>query len=154
MDRPEQHTPHSQAVDRSGGRGERPIEREAGTRANRGRGRGGRGRRERQKENSTKRTPSQLLTGAENGQLGTRLTDAAFGSQAISRGRAQSVAQSTDGEEVCFICASPVVHHAVAPCNHRTCHICALRLRALYKTKACAHCRVSILESAPCTSHF
>jgi hypothetical protein len=44
--------------------------------------------------------------------------------------------------EVCFICASPVVHNAVAPCNHRTCHICALRMRALYKTKDCAHCRV------------
>lgn len=45
--------------------------------------------------------------------------------------------------DVCFICASPVVHNAIAPCNHRTCHICALRLRALYKTRACAHCRVS-----------
>ncbi|KAF2263642.1 hypothetical protein CC78DRAFT_436339, partial [Lojkania enalia] len=43
--------------------------------------------------------------------------------------------------EVCFICASPVQHIAVAPCNHRTCHICSLRLRALYKTKTCAHCR-------------
>jgi len=43
--------------------------------------------------------------------------------------------------EVCFICASPVVHNSIAPCNHRTCHICALRLRALYKTRACAHCR-------------
>ena len=43
--------------------------------------------------------------------------------------------------EVCFICASPAVHNSVAPCNHRTCHICALRLRALYKTRACAHCR-------------
>ena len=43
--------------------------------------------------------------------------------------------------EVCFICASPVVHNSVAPCNHRTCHICALRLRALYKARACAHCR-------------
>ncbi|KAL8693533.1 MAG: hypothetical protein Q9218_001658 [Villophora microphyllina] len=48
----------------------------------------------------------------------------------------------TEGEvEVCFICASPVVHTSIAPCNHRTCHICALRLRALYKTRACAHCR-------------
>lgn len=45
--------------------------------------------------------------------------------------------------EICFICASPVVHNAVAPCNHRTCHICALRLRALYKTKTCAHCRTN-----------
>ena len=44
--------------------------------------------------------------------------------------------------EVCFICASKVEHNSVAPCNHRTCHICALRLRALYKTRACAHCRV------------
>lgn len=43
--------------------------------------------------------------------------------------------------EVCFICASPVRHTAVAPCNHRTCHICSLRLRALYKVKTCAHCR-------------
>ncbi|KAF2645667.1 hypothetical protein P280DRAFT_389659 [Massarina eburnea CBS 473.64] len=43
--------------------------------------------------------------------------------------------------EVCFICASPVQHLAVAPCNHRSCHICSLRLRALYKTKTCAHCR-------------
>lgn len=42
---------------------------------------------------------------------------------------------------MCFICASHVSHYSVAPCNHRTCHICALRLRALYKTKACAHCR-------------
>jgi hypothetical protein len=67
---------------------------------------------------------------------------------------ASKAPEAKDGEEedvdaeVCFICASPVVHNAVAPCNHRTCHICALRMRALYKTKDCAHCRVSI----PCQS--
>jgi hypothetical protein len=59
----------------------------------------------------------------------------------------QTSADAPDGDdveaEVCFICASPVVHNSVAPCNHRTCHICALRMRALYKTKDCAHCRVS-----------
>ena len=44
--------------------------------------------------------------------------------------------------EVCFICASPVVHNAVTACNHRTCHICALRMRALYKNRQCMHCRV------------
>ncbi|KAL8969677.1 MAG: hypothetical protein Q9197_004206 [Variospora fuerteventurae] len=49
--------------------------------------------------------------------------------------------QAAEEADVCFICASPVVHTAVAPCNHRTCHICALRLKALYKTRACAHCR-------------
>lgn len=48
-----------------------------------------------------------------------------------------------DDGEICFICASTVEHTSVSPCNHRTCHICALRLRALYKNKGCAHCRVS-----------
>lgn len=47
-------------------------------------------------------------------------------------------------EEVCFICASPIQHYSVGPCNHRTCHICALRMRALYKTRDCAHCRVCL----------
>lgn len=42
---------------------------------------------------------------------------------------------------MCFICASKIEHISIAPCNHQTCHICALRLRALYKTRACAHCR-------------
>ena len=46
--------------------------------------------------------------------------------------------------EVCFICASPVEHNCIAPCNHRTCHICALRMRALYKKTECTHCRVLI----------
>jgi hypothetical protein len=44
--------------------------------------------------------------------------------------------------EVCWICASSIVHESIAPCNHRTCHICCLRMRALYKDKNCAHCRV------------
>lgn len=53
-----------------------------------------------------------------------------------------SVEEAVDDDaEVCFICASPVQHTAIAPCNHRTCHICSIRMRALYKTKACAHCR-------------
>ena len=57
---------------------------------------------------------------------------------------AENLGEDTEDLEadICFICASPVVHNSIAPCNHRTCHICALRLRALYKTKACAHCRV------------
>ncbi|KAF2499802.1 hypothetical protein BU16DRAFT_579285 [Lophium mytilinum] len=54
----------------------------------------------------------------------------------------QDGGEAGDSEvEECWICASPVVHTALTPCNHRTCHICSLRLRALYKTKDCAHCR-------------
>lgn len=45
---------------------------------------------------------------------------------------------------ICFICANPVKYSSIAPCNHVTCHICAIRMRALYKNKTCAHCRVSL----------
>ncbi|KAK6362822.1 hypothetical protein TWF730_000275 [Orbilia blumenaviensis] len=50
---------------------------------------------------------------------------------------------STDNEEICFICANPIQYHSIAPCNHMTCHICSLRMRALYKTKQCPHCRTN-----------
>jgi len=53
--------------------------------------------------------------------------------------------EEEDGE-VCFICASPVAHYSAGPCNHRTCHICSLRMRALYKDLNCAHCRVSLFQ--------
>jgi hypothetical protein len=83
---------------------------------------------------------------------GNRIPAAAGDSGAAARLRREKDAEKTGPEgqeddveaEVCFICASPVVHNSVAPCNHRTCHICALRMRALYKTKDCAHCRVCL----------
>ncbi|KAL1716434.1 hypothetical protein EV715DRAFT_205332 [Schizophyllum commune] len=42
---------------------------------------------------------------------------------------------------VCFICAEPVKYYAVSACNHRTCHVCSLRLRALYKKTDCTFCK-------------
>jgi hypothetical protein len=109
---------------------------QAGNRnAGRSRGRGGRAR-----------------GGAAGGAQGTHQSSDAkpqptTEQQIQAKGKALAlVPQTEDGDdveaEVCFICASPVVHQSVAPCNHRTCHICSLRLRALYKTKTCAHCRV------------
>lgn len=69
-------------------------------------------------------------------------------SKAAVKAKKPVVATTDDADdgEICFICASPVEHTSVSPCNHRTCHICALRLRALYKNKACAHCRVWSLQ--------
>jgi hypothetical protein len=64
----------------------------------------------------------------------------------------EAATDDADDGEVCFICASPVEHTSVSPCNHRTCHICALRLRALYKNKACAHCRVRSSYNCSVTS--
>jgi len=57
--------------------------------------------------------------------------------------RPEQVAEDGIEAEVCFICASDIAHQSVASCNHRTCHICSLRMRALYKSRACPHCRVS-----------
>lgn len=47
-----------------------------------------------------------------------------------------------DDEDLCFICASKIIHVSVSTCSHRTCHLCSLRMRALYQSKACLHCRV------------
>jgi len=46
--------------------------------------------------------------------------------------------------DVCHICAESMDKkaYAVAECNHRTCHSCALRLRALYKRLDCTFCKV------------
>ncbi|PSR92303.1 hypothetical protein BD289DRAFT_406108 [Coniella lustricola] len=60
--------------------------------------------------------------------------------EAGEQGQEEAGDEDAEGE-VCFICANPIQHHAVAPCNHVTCHICALRMRALYKNKDCPHCR-------------
>lgn len=82
------------------------------------------------------------------GGFGARLTEAASKIQGDSRDPLSQPAEETEStageeQEICFICASPIEHVSIAPCNHQTCHICSLRLRALYKTRACAHCRVS-----------
>lgn len=53
-------------------------------------------------------------------------------------------AEAADDEEVCWICAEPVKYYAVSDCNHRTCHVCALRLRALYKKTDCTFCKVNM----------
>ena len=113
-----------------------------------GGGRGARGTRDRaaSRSQTTASLPDQDPTTAQpppqpggTGVFGGRLTKDAESN--LSGEQKQGVGEAEEEAEVCFICASPVAHQSVAPCNHRTCHICALRLRALYKTKACAHCR-------------
>lgn len=59
--------------------------------------------------------------------------------------------------ELCFICAEPIKLQSVAPCDHRTCHICAIRLRALYKKDDCTYCKARIdklIFTASATKHF
>ncbi|KAH9958342.1 hypothetical protein BC827DRAFT_1345056 [Russula dissimulans] len=50
-------------------------------------------------------------------------------------------ADAIQEQDLCWICAEPVKYYAVSECNHRTCHVCALRLRALYKKPDCTFCK-------------
>ncbi|GAA5821123.1 hypothetical protein JCM3770_005527 [Rhodotorula araucariae] len=63
---------------------------------------------------------------------------------AIARAMAQAAeeaGETGDDEAICFICAEPVSYWSVSACNHRTCHTCSIRLRALYKKKECTFCK-------------
>lgn len=116
---------------RSRGRGDG---RGAGGRGGRGRGRGNFNGNLTNSENPATHPGSEA--GAPNsGPLPTTIPS--------FKAKHDAAAEDQDGEaEVCFICANPISHISIAPCNHATCHICALRLRALYKDKNCPHCRV------------
>lgn len=63
------------------------------------------------------------------------------GSNDNDKGNDSDTSSEASGE-LCFICTEPIVTYAVGACDHRTCHLCALRLRALYETRNCAYCKV------------
>ncbi|WVQ79743.1 hypothetical protein IAT38_001843 [Cryptococcus sp. DSM 104549] len=44
-------------------------------------------------------------------------------------------------EDSCFICAEPIAFYSVGVCGHKTCHVCAIRLRTFYKKKECTFCK-------------
>ena len=141
---------------RDGQVGLRGVQQNASREARRnGRGRGNqanRGRIQRQRRISTvENWPAPPIPPPPGpgggGSFGGRLIKDAETNEGEDMAKEQNDQEDDVEAEVCFICASTVVHNSVAPCNHRTCHICALRLRALYKTRACAHCRVSRFHS-------
>ncbi|KAI1621316.1 nuclear receptor [Exophiala viscosa] len=126
----------------------------AGSRGNRGqrrgreRGQGNGNGHDRENTSSATSQPQPFEPAAQGssgqppgGSFGARLTEAASKPIGDSSGSQPQASEQEEEGEVCFICASPIAHVSIAPCNHQTCHICSLRLRALYKTRACAHCR-------------
>lgn len=125
----------AQATQQTGGGGSGRGSRSRGHAPRRGGGRDKQNRSANKPEETTEEksgpaTGEQAVAGETGGDEGK-------GKKAIV-----TATDDADDGEICFICASNVEHTSVSPCNHRTCHICALRLRALYKNKACAHCRV------------
>lgn len=65
----------------------------------------------------------------------------------------EKVAVDPNDDEVdataCWICAEPSKYFSISECNHRTCHVCALRLRALYKKMDCTFCKVRSYRFMP-----
>lgn len=109
-------------------------------RGGRGRGRGGYGNNNNNNNNNNLSASSEGTDGPK--PLPSTKEAILRPSQPIPKTEAGQ-GEDVDSDDVCFICANPIQHHAVAPCNHITCHICALRMRALYKNKDCPHCRTA-----------
>lgn len=65
-------------------------------------------------------------------------------SKKLAEAKAAAETVAADDAEVCWICAEPVKFYSVSDCDHRTCHVCALRLRALYKKTDCTFCKVNL----------
>lgn len=76
----------------------------------------------------------------------------AANARAVAMAKAADEAGDNEKDgEICFICAEgPVQYWSVGECNHRTCHTCSIRLRALYKKNECTFCKVG---GAACLSH-
>jgi len=139
-------------------------------RANRGRGRGGRGGSDGATGTGRRGGPRKsrgIGRGADNNPNAHQSEDSSGSVQTVLRlapgsppaARNSDDAASDDAEsEICFICADPVRYIAMPPCNHPTCHICSLRMRALYKSKTCAHCRVAspafVLRAIHCSNFY
>ena len=119
--------------------------------------RGGRGEPGRQRRGRDDRSHSTFMPDAQltirsgrpldHAPKGCRTDDPSDAEQGdvgrVGQGTSTDHNKPVDEKEVCFICASTIEHWSIAPCNHQTCHICALRLRALYKKLDCAYCKVS-----------
>lgn len=125
---------HVEQQQSTGGSGRGSRGKARGARGGGGGGGGGGGREKQQQKNRG---------GNVNGSSAGAGAEVQEAEKEKKEGPAEGATDDADDGEVCFICASNVEHTSVSPCNHRTCHICALRLRALYKNKGCAHCRVS-----------
>ena len=63
------------------------------------------------------------------------------GAGTVSSSASTPAAPPASEQDICFICAEPVRLYSLPPCNHRVCHICAMRLRALWKWRNCTFCK-------------
>lgn len=83
---------------------------------------------------------------AQAAPQGQSARESAANLAALAKAAADNADADDDGQggaNTCFICAEPVQYWALGSCNHRTCHTCSIRLRALYKKRECTFCKAS-----------
>ncbi|KAG9310051.1 hypothetical protein JVU11DRAFT_10094 [Chiua virens] len=117
-----------------------------GKRGNRGRGRGGNRNGPKSPNGAARRNAPKSKSTIEEpaSNEATKSSDAAVNGSdtvAVTNSDDGSANQDKDATAICWICAEPVKYYSLSACNHRTCHVCALRLRALYKKLACTFCK-------------
>lgn len=107
-----------------------PVRGRGRVRSNRGRGRGG--------TKGSGKSQTQTVSPPNTDTIAsTTIKEQSKGSVEAKESRT-----ATEDGDVCWICAEPVKYYSVSDCDHRTCHVCALRLRALYKKLECTFCKV------------
>ncbi|CAD6504868.1 BgTH12-07971 [Blumeria graminis f. sp. triticale] len=77
-------------------------------------------------------------TSGDSKSVATDLTSGSSNFQIINK---ESSEESSNDPETCIICASEIIHEGLGPCNHRTCHVCCIRMRVLFKDETCTLCR-------------
>ncbi|EPS39371.1 hypothetical protein H072_6882 [Dactylellina haptotyla CBS 200.50] len=132
---------NSESVGASTGDDGRPIDHE-NRRGRGGRGRGGRGSGQARGGNQGHQQQQSQFPSIDTAANVPPPAEGAEAADATEAKEPPSPSSTEDGD-ICFICANPIQYHSIAPCNHMTCHICSLRMRALYKTKQCPHCRTN-----------
>ncbi|GJN94621.1 hypothetical protein Rhopal_007704-T1 [Rhodotorula paludigena] len=98
----------------------------------------GKGRAPAQQQQQQNRPPQSSSASSARDQ---RMLEINAVAAAMAKAAAES-GEAGDGDDAtCFICAEPVQYWSVGSCNHRTCHTCSIRLRALYKKHECTFCK-------------
>lgn len=101
---------------------------------NKGKGLGGRGN-----QNSGRRRVVRSVATAA-----ARATSKERGDVPDAKSETEDKEGEQDDGDICFICAEPVEFYAIGECNHRTCFLCNLRLRALFKSQGCPYCKTDL----------
>jgi hypothetical protein len=85
---------------------------------------------------------AQTSTATTNGEDANDAIAAASNEPSATGNIAIAIQEDPEEPALCYICAEPVRYWMLGTCNHRTCHVCSLRLRALYKKRECTFCKV------------